>query len=139
MTRTLFSGGRGNVVSARWKPVQGFILAVGMALLTAFWPWRNGWLALLGLIISCTPLSPLLAGWLAGSREILVGLVWSATATLTVAAANYEFYRAHNGLALWWEGLWCYAVVMLFLSGQSLCASVPLAIIRRASHTKRCT
>jgi hypothetical protein len=96
---------------SRWRTVAGFLVAVGLALVPAVWPYRHGPAALPILLFVMTPLPALLACWVARSRHLLVGLTWSTSLTILWAADNYRFYVAHNGLDLWWQTLWGYGIV----------------------------
>jgi hypothetical protein len=116
---------------SRWRTAAGFLVAVGLALVPAVWPYRHTPAALPIVLFVMTPLPALLACWVARSHYLLVGLTWSTSLTLLCAADNYRFYAAHNGLELWWRTLWGYGIVWVYLWLQSLCGSIPLMLAHR--------
>jgi hypothetical protein len=118
---------------SRWRTTAGLLVAVGLALGTAAWwyVFRYTAAALPLVLLVMTPLPALLACWVARSLHLLVGLTWSTSLTVLWAADNYRFYATHNGLDLWWQTLWGYGIVWVFLSLQSLCGSIPLMLAHR--------
>jgi hypothetical protein len=129
---------------SRWRTAAGFLVAILLPLVPVVWPVRDSrtpltFLAELPvLLFVMTPLPAFLAGRVARSHYILVGLTWSTSLTIVWAAENYLFFAAHNGLNLWWQSLWGYGIVWGFLSLQSLCASIPLTLADRKRGDVTC-